>query len=31
MGNNKLFGGKIDILGGDFKQLLPVLARSTRS
>ena len=31
MGNNKLFGGKIVVLGGDFRQLLPVLVRGTRA
>ena len=31
MGNNKLFESKLVILGEDFRQLLPVLARGTRS
>ena len=29
--NNLLFGGKIDILGGDFRQLLPLIPRGIRS
>ena len=29
--NNLLFGCKIVILGGDFRQLLPVLPRGIRS
>ena len=31
MNNDLLFGGKIVILGGDFRQLLPVLPRGIRS
>lgn len=31
MDNNKLFGGKIVLLGGDFRQLLPVKVNGTRS
>lgn len=31
MQNNIPFGGKIVILGGDFRQLLPVQQRATRS
>ena len=27
MNNDLLFGGKIVVLGGDFRQLLPVLTR----
>ena len=29
--NNKPFGGKVFVLGGDFRQLLPVKVRGTRS
>ena len=31
MNNNRLFGGKIVVLGGDFRQLLPVKVRGTCS
>lgn len=31
MNNNKLFGGKTVVLGGDFRQLLPVCEGGTRS
>ena len=31
MSNDLLFGGKIVILGGNFRQLLPILSRSIRS
>lgn len=31
MNTNVLFGGKIIILGGDFRQLLPIKIRATRS
>ncbi|XP_058810204.1 ATP-dependent DNA helicase pif1-like [Phymastichus coffea] len=31
MGNNLPFGGKLMILGGDFKQLLPIKVRGTRN
>ena len=31
MNNNRPFGGKIVVLGGDFRQLLPVKVRATRS
>ena len=31
MNNNKPFGGKVIVLGGDFRQLLPVKIRGTRS
>ena len=31
MSNDLLFGGKIVILGGDFRQLLSLLTRSIRS
>ena len=31
MNNDLLFGGKIVILGGDFRRLLPVLSRGIRS
>ena len=31
MNNNKPFGGKVFVLGGDFRQLLPVKVRGTRS
>ena len=31
MNNDTIFGGKIVVLGGDFRQLLPVKVRGTRS
>ncbi|XP_043266625.1 ATP-dependent DNA helicase pif1-like [Venturia canescens] len=31
MNNDKPFGGKVIVLGGDFRQLLPVKVRGTRS
>lgn len=31
MNNNLAFGGKIVLLGGDFRQLLPIKVRGTRS
>ena len=31
MKNNKPFGGKVIVLGGDFRQLLPVKIQGTRS
>ena len=31
MSNDLLFGGKIVIFGGDFRQLFPILPRSIRS
>ena len=31
MNNNKPFGGKVIVLGGDFRQLLPVKVRGTRT
>ena len=31
MSDDLLFGGKIVILGGDFRQLLPIIPRSIRS
>ncbi|KAG5550811.1 hypothetical protein RHGRI_015690 [Rhododendron griersonianum] len=29
-GNNTLFGGKVVVLGGDFRQVLPVIPKGTR-
>jgi len=30
MNNEKIFGGKVCVLGGDFRQLLPVIPRASR-
>ena len=30
MGNKEPFGGKVVVLGGDFRQVLPVVPRATR-
>lgn len=30
-GYNELFGGKIVVFGGDFRQVLPVVRRGTRA
>jgi ATP-dependent DNA helicase PIF1 len=30
-GCNQLFGGKIVVFGGDFRQVLPVVRRGTRA
>ena len=30
MNNPEPFGGKIDVFGGDFRQVLPVVPRATR-
>ncbi|GKC35243.1 reverse transcriptase domain-containing protein, partial [Tanacetum coccineum] len=29
-GHNKVFGGKVVVLGGDFRQILPVISNGTR-
>jgi hypothetical protein len=31
MGCEKLFGGKVMLFGGDFRQVLPVVLRGTRA
>jgi hypothetical protein len=31
MGNNQLFGGKVIVLGGDFRQILPVVPHAHKS
>ena len=31
MGNNRLFGGKIMVLGGDFRQILPVIPHGSEA
>lgn len=30
MGNDALFGGKIVVFGGNFRQVLPIVPRATR-
>ena len=30
-GNNECFGGKVMLLGGDFRQVLPVVPRATET
>ena len=31
MGNNRLFGGEIMVLGGDFRQILPVIPHGSKA